>query len=132
MEQSSIPENRQRRTAGGQRFSLVASLVKWETALVFILVIVVVANSLLSPYFLDPVNLLDTTFNYVEKAVIALAMTFVIIAGDIDISVASIVALCSVAMGAAAQAGTDAPMLIVIGLLSGLALGAFNGFLVTR
>lgn len=132
MEQSSIPESRRLHNAGGSRFTLLGSLVQWETALIFILLLVVVANSLLSPYFLDPVNLLDTTFNFVEKAVIALAMTFVIIAGDIDISVASIVALCSVAMGAAATAGVDTPGLIAIGLLTGLVLGAFNGFLVTR
>ena len=55
-----------------------------------------------------------------------------IIAGEIDLSVASIIALASTAMGAAVQAGVGTPGLVLIGLGVGLLCGAFNGFLVTR
>ena len=55
-----------------------------------------------------------------------------IIAGEIDLSVAAIIALASTAMGAAAQAGVGTPALVVIGLGTGLACGAVNGLLVTR
>ncbi|MGB4573314.1 MAG: ABC transporter permease, partial [Rectinemataceae bacterium] len=65
-------------------------LLRWETMLFFIFIIVFVVNSLLSPYFLDPFNLFDATFNFMEKAVMAMPMMFVILLGDIDISVASI------------------------------------------
>lgn len=118
--------------AESRRYRFLSLLMKWETVLVLTLLAIVIANSLLSPYFLDPVNLLDTTFNFSEKAVIALLMAFVIIAGDIDISVASIVALASVFMGMAAAAGADAFTVVLVGLGSGLAMGALNGFLVTR
>jgi rhamnose transport system permease protein len=88
-------------------------------------------NALASPYFLDWWNLSDATFNFTEKAMIAFAMALLIIAGEIDLSVASILALASTAMGAAAQAGLDTPALVGVGLAVGLLCGAFNGALVT-
>ena len=72
------------------------------------------------------------TFNFTEKAMIAFAMALLIIAGEIDLSVASIIALASTAMGAAVQVGVGTPGLVLIGLAVGLLCGAFNGVLVTR
>ena len=63
---------------------------------------------------------------------IAFAMALLIIAGEIDLSVASIIALASTAMGAAVQAGAGTPVLIIVGISTGLICGAFNGVLVTR
>lgn len=107
-------------------------LLGWETLLLAVAAAVFTANSLLSPYFLDPWNLSDATFNFTEKALIALPMALLIIAGDIDLSVASIIAVASVAMGATAAAGAGVPMVVGAGLVTGLAAGAFNGWLVTR
>jgi rhamnose transport system permease protein len=104
----------------------------WEALLLLMFVLIFFANSLASPYFLDPWNLSDATFNFTEKAIIALAMGFLIIAGEIDLSVAAIIALASTAMGAAAQAGVGPAGLCAIGLLVGVLCGAFNGLLVTR
>src|SRR3546814_4442566 len=61
---------------------------------------------------------------------IAFAMALLIIAGEIDLSVAAIIALASTAMGAAVQAGIGTPGLVAIGIGTGLACGAFNGLLV--
>ena len=91
-----------------------------------------VANSFASPYFLNAWNLSDATFNFTEKAMIAFAMALLIISGEIDLSVASIIALVSTAMGAAAQIGIGTESLILIGLTVGLICGATNGILVTR
>ena len=91
-----------------------------------------VANSFASPYFLNAWNLSDATFNFTEKAMIAFAMALLIISGEIDLSVASIIALASTAMGAAAQVGIGTEGLIIVGLISGLLCGATNGVLVTR
>jgi rhamnose transport system permease protein len=107
-------------------------ILRWEVLLLIFLGIVVLTNIQLSPYFLDPYNLSDATFNFTEKAIVALAMTLLIIGGDIDLSVASIIALASTAMGAAAAAGAPLPVLIVVGPLVGLACGLLNGWLVTR
>ena len=103
----------------------------WETMLIAVAVAVFVFNALASPYFLSWWNLSDMTFNFTEKAMIAFAMALLIVAGEIDLSVASIIALASTAMGAAAQFDVGAPVLVMIGLGVGLLCGAFNGALVT-
>jgi rhamnose transport system permease protein len=107
-------------------------LGSWETLLAAVAIAIFIANSLASPHFLDPWNLSDATYNFTEKAMIAFAMTLLIISGEIDLSVAAIIALASTAMGAAAQVGFQTPALVAIGLAVGLLCGAFNGFLVAR
>ncbi len=105
-------------------------LKSWEALLVLVAVAIFIANSFASPYFLDPWNLSDASFNFTEKALIAFAMALLVIAGDIDLSVAAIVALCSTVMGAAMMAGASTPLLVLLGLGTGLVCGAFNGLLV--
>ena len=103
-----------------------------EALLLALLLLVVVVNSMLSPYFLDLYNLADSTQNFSEKAIIVLSMALVIIGREIDISVASIIALSGVLMGAAAASGLDTWMVVAVGLASGTLAGAVNGLLVTR
>ncbi len=107
-------------------------LKSWEALLFAVAVAVFIANSFASPYFLDPWNLSDATFNFTEKAMIGFAMALLIISGEIDLSVASIIALASTAMGYAVQFGAGTPEIVAIGILVGLLCGAFNGLLVTR
>jgi rhamnose transport system permease protein len=109
---------------------LSRALRSWEALLFVVAVAIFIANSFASPYFLDPWNLSDASFNFTEKAMIAFAMAMLIIAGDIDLSVASIIALASTVMGAAALAGVGVPVLVLLGLGTGLICGAFNGLLV--
>ena len=106
-------------------------LLRWETILVVLLIAVIVVNAQISPFFLDFYNLSDATFNFSEKAILALAMTLLIIVRDIDLSIAAIIALASLAMGLASQAGAPTFALIGIGLSVGILCGAFNGALVT-
>ncbi len=107
-------------------------LKSWETLLLLVAIGIFVANSFASPYFLNAWNLSDATFNFTEKAMIAFAMALLIISGEIDLSVAAIIALASTAMGAAVQMGVGTPGLVLVGLGVGLMCGAFNGLLVTR
>ena len=116
-----------RLTGRGQRI-----LLSWEALLLGVAVLIFVANTQASPYFLNPWNLSDATFNFTEKAMIGFAMALLIISGEIDLSVAGIIALASTAMGYALQYGAGAPALVAVGLAVGLACGAFNGVLVTR
>lgn len=120
----------------GKRAALRAQwanrILQWEFILFIILVLVFIINSNLSPYFLDLGNLLDSTSNFMEKAIVALPMTFVILCGDIDISVASIIALSSVFMGMVSTAGGSVLEIILTGLAAGTAAGFLNGFLITR
>ena len=111
---------------------LSSAIFSWEALLVVIAVAIFAVNSFASPYFLDPWSLSDLTFNFTEKGLIALAMALLIISGEIDLSVAAIVALASTLMGMALQAGAGTPVLVLIGIVVGLGCGAFNGLLVTR
>lgn len=111
----------------GRLFRIVAS---WEFLLLGVAILIFFFNVQASPYFLDPWNLSDATYNFTEKAMIAFAMALVIISGEIDLSVASIIALVSTCMGFAAQLGVDTPLLIAVAIFVGAVCGAFNGFLV--
>ncbi|SFN84112.1 monosaccharide ABC transporter membrane protein, CUT2 family [Mesorhizobium sp. NFR06] len=111
---------------------LSSAIFSWEALLVVIASAIFIVNSFASPYFLDPWSLSDLTFNFTEKGLIALAMALLIISGEIDLSVAAIVALASTMMGMAVQAGAGTPLLALIGIVVGLGCGAFNGLLVTR
>lgn len=114
------------------RDPFLSKLKSWEMLLFFVAIAIFIGNSFASPYFLNAWNLSDATFNFTEKAMIAFAMALLIIAGEIDLSVASIIALASTAMGAAAQFDASTVTLVLVGISVGLACGAFNGFLVTR
>ncbi|HEV7254700.1 MAG TPA: ABC transporter permease [Mesorhizobium sp.] len=107
------------------------TLLRWEVILVILLVLTVVVNTLVSPYFLDVYNLADATFNFSEKAIIALAMALLILVRDIDLSVAAIVALAAMTIGYAAEAGFGPAGLFATGIGVGLLCGVFNGVLVT-
>lgn len=115
-----------------RNFKIASIVFRWEFFLSVVLVFIVILNSFLSPNFLDAENLFDTTFNFTEKALIALPMIMIIILGEIDISVASIIALSSVFMGLGSTSGVNTFGLIIIGLLTGLFAGALNGLLITR
>lgn len=111
---------------------LSSAIFSWEALLVVVAVAIFAVNSFASPYFLDAYSLSDLTFNFTEKGLIAFAMALLIISGEIDLSVAAIIALASTMMGMAVQAGADTPVLVLIGIVVGLGCGAFNGLLVTR
>ncbi|MDF3154108.1 ABC transporter permease [Mesorhizobium sp. XAP10] len=111
---------------------LRSAIFSWEALLVVVAVAIFAINSFASPYFLDPYSLSDLTFNFTEKGLIAFAMALLIISGEIDLSVAAIIALASTMMGMAVQAGAGTPVLVLIGIVVGLGCGAFNGLLVTR
>ncbi|WP_152046523.1 ABC transporter permease [Aureimonas psammosilenae] len=115
---------------GRSRASNLAT--SWEALLFLLFLAIFAANSLASPYFLDIWNISDATFNFTEKAIVALALAFVILTGEIDISVAGIIALASTVMGWLASTGAGMPEVAIAGILTGLACGIVNGLLVTR
>ena len=53
----------------------------WEVLLLAVAILIFIANSLASPYFLNAWNLSDATFNFTEKAMVAFAMALLIISG---------------------------------------------------
>src|ERR1700733_8711508 len=112
-------------------FSWRRLLLKWETLLALVVLADFILNARLSPYFLDPWTLSDASFNFTEQAIVALPMALLIIAGEIDISVGSTMALCSVVMGEVAAAGHGTPLVVLTGIVIGFLAGCFNAVLVT-
>lgn len=106
--------------------------LRWEFILSLLLLGVMVMGTVISPYFLDIWTLSDATFNFSEKAIIALPMMLLILTREIDLSVAAIIALASLAMGLCAGLGYGPWALAMVGLIVGLLCGVFNGVLVTK
>jgi len=104
----------------------------WERVLLALLVVLLVGFGLAQPGFMTPDALADSTFNFSEKGILALALALLIIAGEIDLSIAAILALCSLAMGYAMKAGAGPVGMTLAALLTGAVAGAVNGVLVTR
>jgi len=107
-------------------------LSSWEALLVVLLLLAIVLGSSLSPYFLTGFNVSSLTRDLMEKAIMALSMTLIIIAGEIDLSVASTLGLASVILGATWNAGVPLWLGMIIVLVVGATAGALNGLLVTR
>jgi rhamnose transport system permease protein len=106
--------------------------LRWELILALLLLGVMIMGTSISPYFLDVWTLSDATFNFSEKAIIALPMALLILTREIDLSVAAIIALASLAMGLCAGLGYGPWALGFVGIGVGLLCGIFNGVLVTK
>lgn len=115
------------RKGGAARFFL-----RWEWLLVLIFLGVNILNSRLSPYYLSLDTFLGTPTSFLDKAFLVLPMTFVIILGNIDISVASNVALSAVVMAVTYNLGLPMPAAMALCLLVSTCCGLFNGLLLTR
>lgn len=106
--------------------------ITWEIILLILIVLVFLVSSFLSPYFLDIVNILDNTTNFMEKGLISLAMTYIIISGNIDISVASNMGMTSAFMGVLHRMGTNIWICALVGLIIATLGGFLNGYLIIR
>lgn len=104
----------------------------WEALLIVLLLLTLVLGNALSPYFLTPFNFSLMTESFMEIAIMSLSMTLIVIAGEIDLSVASILGLASVMIGITWSAGIPLWLDILIALVVGALAGLVNGLLVTR
>src|SRR5512140_2449966 len=77
------------------RKSFLARFQRWEWMLVALVVIAIVINSRLTPYFLNAQNLSRTSADFMELGLMMLPMVFIIITGNIDLSVASNLGMCA-------------------------------------
>lgn len=108
-------------------------LQRREVLTLVLLVLAFVVSSRLSPYFLDLQYMFDSTSLFMEVGAMALAMTFVIISGNIDLSVGSMLALVAVSFGLVyKQLHVPIELAIVIALIQGCVLGLLNGLIVTH
>lgn len=108
----------------------MSSLRSWEGFLFLVLILIYALNTANSPVFLTVGNQINMFQLSVEKIIVALVMTFVIINGEIDLSVASVMGLAACAFGWMVQAGVPGGGAIAIALMIGLACGAFNALFI--
>src|SRR5216684_3261245 len=99
-----------------------------SAALAYIVLLALVG--LFAPSFFSADNLRDLALNNAPVLLVAIGMTMVILVGEIDISVGSQFAVCSVAAGWLAKSGMPIPLLLPSVVLIGAAMGAMNGVLV--
>ena len=88
------------------------------------------ALAVLAPGYFGRENLTDVFLANVPVLLIAIGMTLVILTGQIDISVGSAFAVCSIVAGAAAKLGLAVPLAGAVACLAGAVLGALNGILI--
>ena len=107
-------------------------LARWEALLLVALLALIVIGNALSPFFLTAGNFANLIAALMEVAIMALPMTLVIIAGEIDLSVESMAGLSSALLGFLWAAGVPIEIGIVVVLVVGVLGGLLNGFLVAR
>jgi len=108
--------------------SALSGLKRWETLLFAVLLAVVALNGIESKYYWGVGNFVNLFQLSIEKSIVALMMTFVIIGADIDLSVASVMGLAACVMAWTFQHGAPLPLAILLALGSGVLAGLNNAF----
>jgi rhamnose transport system permease protein len=102
--------------------------MEWSVAAAILALAIVLA--FLAPGYFSRENLMDVFLANLPVLIVALGMTLIILLAQIDISVGSVFAICSVAAGAVAKEGASLPAAALAACALGSALGAMNGALV--
>jgi ribose transport system permease protein len=120
--------------AGERRLSRwLSSGYAAELSLFLVLVVMVIFFTLASPFFLTWTNLVNLGQTVAASGIVAIAMTLVIVSGGIDLSVGSVAALAGVLTSLLwTFMGVPLALAALLGVLSGLVVGAVNGFMITR
>ncbi|MBB4253051.1 ABC transporter permease [Rhizobium sp. BK008] len=98
------------------------------TGLAGALIVLIIAASLISPHFLNPINTLNVLRQVALYGILGIGMTFVILTKGIDLSVGSIVALVGVTGAVLMEQGMPIPLMVLICIAIGALVGCVNGF----
>jgi rhamnose transport system permease protein len=137
MKESTIPSTSEPQqvtkiSLNAPRKSFLAHFQRWEWMLVALVVIAIVINSRLTPYFLNAQNLSRTSADFMELGLMMLPMVFIIVTGNIDLSVASNLGMCASLMAVLWNLHFNIWVAAAAGLALGTLGGALNGFLIAR
>lgn len=127
-----VSQDGTRMVAAERHFDLKRMIFQWEWLLVLMLIVINLINISASPNYANFNNIMNAMRDFMDKAIIVFPMAFVIMLGEIDISVASIMALSSVTMGVAYQSGAPMGAAVVIALLVGTICGLINGLILAK
>jgi rhamnose transport system permease protein len=114
------------------RRSFLAKFQRWEWMLVALILLDIFITARRSPFFLDARNLSRTSSDFMEIGLMLLPMVFIIITGNIDLSVASNMGMSASFMGLLHNMGVNIWVAALAGLLLGTLGGFLNGYLVAR
>src|SRR5215212_7815529 len=114
------------------RRSFLYGFLRWEWMIVALILVDVFVNTKLSPFFLDARNLSRTSSDFMEIGLMMLPMVFIIVTGNIDLSVASNMGMSAYFMGLLHNLGVNIWVAALAGLLLGTLGGFLNGYLVAR
>jgi rhamnose transport system permease protein len=106
--------------------------LSWEGFLLAALIVIFTFNAIWTPDFLGLLNQINLFQLSIEKIILALVMTFVIINAEIDLSIGSMMGLSACSFGYMVEQGTAAPLAIVICLCIGGVGGLFNGWFIAQ
>jgi rhamnose transport system permease protein len=104
----------------------------WELVLLVILLATVVFNLTQSTGYLGVDNFVNLFQLHIEKVIVVVTMTFVIIAGEIDLSVASVMAWSAAVLATLYEHGTPMPLAIMVALVAAALAGLINGWCVAK
>lgn len=107
--------------------SFKSTFVRWESLLVLMFIAVNIMNVTISPNYLKADNLFTAISNFLVKGFIAFPMAYILVLGEIDLSVGAVVALSATLLGVSYNAGVPMGLAVVIALLCGLCCGLLNG-----
>jgi rhamnose transport system permease protein len=114
-----------------QRARLAAAVLRWDVAVLLALALVALVASAGVDNFATSQNIRFLLLDAVAIAAIALPMTLIIVTGEIDLSVASTLGLCSAVMGQLWLEGLPLELIVPLVIGLGAVLGAVNGLFVT-
>lgn len=112
--------------------SPLTKYLRWDSAVGILLIAVFFAGAGSTEGFADTANLSAALDDTAEIALIALPMTLLVVAGQVDLSVASMLGLSSALAGSLWDAGWTFELIVPVCLLAGALGGLLNGWLVTR
>lgn len=115
-----------------QDHSIKRLLFRWEFLLILIFIAVNAMNISLSPYYLDAYNLFTNINGFLTKAMVALPMAFILLLGDIDLSVGGNICLSATILGIVYNATDNIMLGILAAIAVGTLCGALNGLILTK
>ena len=127
-----LPSPAERRAASGFLGVAVRALRMRETGLILIILVLFIAMSFASPYFLTWTNMRAMAMAFAVEGIVVVGMTILLISGGIDLSVGSVTALAMVIGGLLFLNGVDPWVASGIAIAACTAIGATMGFFVTR
>ncbi|HEX4660682.1 MAG TPA: ABC transporter permease [Streptosporangiaceae bacterium] len=116
----------------GENVARWRGVLRWESALVIVLIGTLIFGKSTSPYFLNPSNFFYIGLNMGEIAIMALPLTLIIMTGEIDLSVASMLGLSGTVTGYLFSNGWSIWPAMTAAIVVGALGGLLNGVLVAK